>query len=111
MKVLSWLVGVPLGIVVLVFALSNRQAVILGLWPFDDGLALPLYLIVLLPLLIGFLAGLLLAGVSTMKQRRLVRRQTKAVAALERQLDAVKSASEAVAPLPQQLSTGDRSAK
>jgi uncharacterized integral membrane protein len=96
-KVLSWLVGLPLAVIVLLFALSNRQVVAVGLWPLADGIDLPVYLIVLLPLLIGFLAGTLVAGLKGLKHRRIARRQTKRAADLERQLDQARASSSAAA--------------
>jgi uncharacterized integral membrane protein len=108
-KILSWLVGLPLAVIVLLFALSNRQGVTVGLWPFEDGIALPLYLIALLPLLAGFLAGVLLAGLKGLKHRRLARAQTRRAADLERQL-AAERASSAAAEAPLAPShPGDRS--
>ena len=107
MKVLSWVVGAPLAVIALSFALSNRQAVVVGLWPFDDGLSLPVYLIVLLPLLIGFLGGALLASLKGLKHRRAARQQARRADALERQaLRTAAAASDAAMSPP---SSGDRS--
>lgn len=106
MKVLSWLVGAPLAVIALSFALSNRQVVVVGLWPFDDAIALPVYLIVLLPLLIGFLGGVMLASLKGLKYRRAARQQAKRVDALERQALRTPSASSDPAVSP---SSGDRS--
>jgi uncharacterized integral membrane protein len=105
---LSWLVGLPLAAIVLLFALSNRQDVALGLWPFDDGVVLPVYLIVLLPLLLGFVAGALASGLKGLKYRRLARQQTKRAEGLEHQLDAVRASATANPALPPP-SSGDRS--
>lgn len=62
MKILFWLAGLPLAALAVLFALSNRQPVVVGLLPFVEGLQLPLYLTVLLPLLLGFLLGLALGS-------------------------------------------------
>ncbi|PKU23411.1 lipopolysaccharide assembly protein LapA domain-containing protein [Telmatospirillum siberiense] len=108
MKIVSWVVGLPLAVVVVLFALSNRQGAIIGLWPFEDGMDLPVYLIALAPLIAGFLAGAAFAGFKGLKYRRTARRQTKRVADLERQLEAARpSASPADLALPPPLS-GDR---
>jgi len=106
-KVLSWLVGAPLALIALSFALSNRQAVVVGLWPFDDGISLPVYLIVLLPLLIGFLGGAMLAGLKGLKYRRAARQQARRAEALERQ--ALRTSAVASDPAVSPLSSGDRS--
>lgn len=103
MRILIWLIGLPLAVVVVVFALSNRQDAVLGLWPFDEGLTLPAYLTVLGPLLIGLLSGLVLAGTGTLKARAAARGQRRRVAALERELADLRVGA-AVAPPP---SSGD----
>lgn len=109
MKIVSWLVGLPLAVIVMSFALSNRQGAAVGLWPFEDGIDLPVYLIVLAPLLIGFLVGAAFAGLKGLKYRRIARRQTKRAADLERQLAEVRSpTSPAELALPPPLS-GERS--
>lgn len=109
MKVLSWLFGVPLAVIALAFALSNRQDVTLALWPFDEGVGLPVYLVVLLPLLIGFFAGMLLAGVKAFKHRRFARQQARRAADFERQLDALRTSSAATGSAPSSPLSGDRS--
>lgn len=109
MKVLSWLVGLPLAVIVLLFALSNRHGVTVGLWPFEDGIDLPVYLIVLLPLLVGFLAGALLAGLKGLKHRRALRQQARRVADLERQLDALRVSAGTADGVAPPLFSGDHS--
>ena len=69
MRFLSWIAGLILAAIVVVFALSNRQIVLIGLWPFVEGLAMPLYLAVLLPLLAGLVLGWLLAGLRALGRR------------------------------------------
>ena len=68
MRRLTWLVGLPFAAVVILFALSNRETVVLAFWPFVDGVAMPLFLAVLFPLMAGFFLGKL--------HQRLKRRRT-----------------------------------
>ena len=56
-KVLGWILGVPFAIILVIFAISNRTSVRLDLWPLPFGIETPLYLLVLGPLAMGFLAG------------------------------------------------------
>jgi uncharacterized integral membrane protein len=57
-KFLSWLIGIPVAVVAIVFAVINRHSVMVDLWPLPWEVQLPLYLLVL-----GFLAlGLVLGG-------------------------------------------------
>lgn len=52
-----WLVSLPFVVIVVLFALSNRDTVGLAFWPLVEGLFMPLYLAVLLSLLAGYLVG------------------------------------------------------
>ena len=52
-----WLVSLPFVVIVILFALSNRETIGLAFWPLVDGLFMPLYLAVLLSLLAGYLLG------------------------------------------------------
>ena len=70
MRLIKWIGGLILAAIVVTFALSNRQIVQIGLWPFIEGLELPLYLAVLLPLLGGILLGWLGAGLKGFAKRR-----------------------------------------
>lgn len=92
MKILSWLVGLPLAVVVVVFALSNRHPAMIALWPFDRGLELPVYLAVLLPLVIGFLGGFLWASGRGLKHRRAARVHAKRADSLQREIDDMRAA-------------------
>jgi len=61
MRVLFRLAMLAVAIVLAVFAVSNRGTIALGLWPVPDVVELPLYLLILACLLIGFVAGELAA--------------------------------------------------
>jgi uncharacterized integral membrane protein len=64
MKLVHWLVTLPLALVLVVFAISNRGDIILTLWPFPLTLQAPVYLVTLLALLAGFLIGELTAWIN-----------------------------------------------
>ncbi|HEY1795709.1 MAG TPA: lipopolysaccharide assembly protein LapA domain-containing protein [Stellaceae bacterium] len=91
MRFLFRLAMVVLAIVLIVFAVSNRGTIALGLWPLPDVVELPLYLIILGCLLVGFLAGELAAWASGRHWRREVRRSARRIAVLERELDAARA--------------------
>ncbi len=93
MKFLAWFprilvtfIGVILAIVVVSFALSNRQRVTLDLWPFEISLVLPLFLMVLVSFLIGFLAGGCVMWISGGASRRQAREARRNATRLERQV-------------------------
>ncbi len=91
MNILSWIIGLPVAVAVVLFALSNRQDVTLGFWPWDGAILLPAYLLALVPLLAGFLLGTASAAVRGLRYRRAARVEAKRAAALQRELDALKA--------------------
>jgi len=56
-KTLSWVLGIPFAVVLVIFAVSNHISVRLDLWPLPFWIETPLYLLVLGPLAMGFLIG------------------------------------------------------
>ena len=56
-RIAFWLIGLPLAVVAILFAISNRTPVVLELWPLPFELETPRFLPVLAAALIGFLAG------------------------------------------------------
>ena len=107
-KLLSFLIGLPLAAIVVLFALSNRQGVAVGLWPFEDGLVLPLYLAMLMPFFAGLLLGVCTAGINGLRHRRAARVQSKRAAALERDLAASRAASSITRPAEAPSPAGDQ---
>ena len=85
------LIGLPLLLLLVLFALSNRQPVSLHVWPTDYTATLPLSLAVLGGMAIAFLAGGLLAWVSELAQRRRARQAERTVQLLEAQVQELKS--------------------
>jgi len=94
-KLVHWLVTLPVAIVAVVFTVSNLDRVPVGLWPFAT-VDMPLWMVVLGALALGFLAGELVAWVNGRYWRREARRRQRRIEALERELE-VKSAA---APKP-----------
>lgn len=84
MRHFSWLLTLPLTVVVVAFALANRTFVAVDLWPFEP-VSVPVFLLVLSSLLVGFLLGALIMWLSLGKQRRRARAQRGQIAKLERQ--------------------------
>jgi lipopolysaccharide assembly protein A len=88
MRLVFWIVVVPVAAVLALFAVSNREVVTLGLWPLAFELDLPLYLAVLPALLIGFISGAAAAWIGGRHRRRENRRRGRRIAALETELAA-----------------------
>jgi uncharacterized integral membrane protein len=85
------LIGLPLLILLVLFALSNTTPVRLGLWPSDYTVQLPLSLTVLVAMAIAFLAGGVTVWVSELAQRRRARRAEQTVRLLEAQVQELKA--------------------
>jgi uncharacterized integral membrane protein len=91
MRFLSWLITLPVIVLCVLFAVSNRQEVNLDLWPTGYVLTAPLYLISLGCLVLGFFSGALifwLGGLGARLQRRYL---TKEVEKLKRELAEAKT--------------------
>ena len=74
MRVLYWIIAIPIAVLIAVFAVSNRAAVTLSLWPLPFELELPLFLPIMVALLIGLGIGLAYEWLVHGKHRRVVRR-------------------------------------
>jgi putative membrane protein len=85
------LIALPLLLLLVLFALSNRQPVSLYVWPTDYAATLPLSLAMLGFMAIAFLAGGLLVWVSELVQRRRARRAEHTVRLLEAQVQELKA--------------------
>lgn len=106
MRLLSWLISLPIFAALLVFALQNREPVTLSFWPFDATATMPLSLYSLGLLIAGFLGGLLVTiflniGVFIEK-----RRLTKEVAALGAKVKEQETRANAPVSGPTILSQG-----
>ncbi len=91
MRVIRLLITLPILLVLVLFALSNRAPVRLSLWPTDFDLTLPLALAILGAAALAFLAGGLLVWVSVLTQRRRARRAEDTVRLLEDQVRDLKA--------------------
>jgi len=90
-KIMRLLIAIPLLLVMLLFALSNKTPVRLGIWPTDFTLQLPLSLAVLGGMAIAFLAGGVIVWFSELSQRRRARHAEQVVRLLEAQVQELKS--------------------
>lgn len=69
MRLLAWIIGLPIAVLVTVFAVANRAEIHFDLWPLPFGVELPAYLAVLVPLALGLAAGFLLGWASGLRAR------------------------------------------
>jgi uncharacterized integral membrane protein len=73
MRRLSYIVSLPLAILLVLFAIDNRDTLEIKFWPLPWTAGLPVFLALFLALLLGFLAGALAAWFSGAKGRRRAR--------------------------------------
>lgn len=86
MRVINSIVAGIVAVLVVLFAVSNRAGVIVEVWPFPWQLALPLYALILLAALLGFIAGVIGAWMMGGEKRKDYRRLKKQVRAMEQSL-------------------------
>ena len=90
MRLIYWSATLAIAIVLTIFAVPNREHVDVVLWPFLT-LEAPLYLVTLLTLLVGFLAGTVVAWIGAGRLRRKARQRARRIEALERELAATQA--------------------
>jgi lipopolysaccharide assembly protein A len=98
MRLIRLLPAAVVLLVLVVFALSNRQVASFAFWPTDFALNAPLGIAVLVCAAVAFLAGALVAWVGTVVQRRRARRAEAQVRLLEAQVVELKA--RLAAPVP-----------
>ncbi|EKV32445.1 hypothetical protein C882_2524 [Caenispirillum salinarum AK4] len=98
MKLIRWLIGLPLAAVAIIFAVSNRQMVTVELWPFPWTADLPLYLLSLGTLAVGIVIGALFAWTAGSHKRAQSRSEKRhqeiRIRNLERENDQLKADNE-----------------
>jgi uncharacterized integral membrane protein len=71
MRFLFWIVLALVALILILFAVSNRETVSLGLWLLPGAvIELPLYLLVLGTLIFGFVVGELVGWIGSWRWRR-----------------------------------------
>jgi uncharacterized integral membrane protein len=113
-KIAAAVILIPLAIVIVGFAVANRQAVTISFDPFDAShpayaATLPLFVIIFLLVILGVLIGGLAAWLRQGRWRATARRAeaqnrelSSEVAQLRRRLEAADFADAAIRPDPQQ---------
>ena len=72
------------GVVVVLFSISNRSVVLLELWPLPYVVPFPFYGVVLIATMVGFLGGAIVAWFSASKTRRKARNAAQKASGLEK---------------------------
>ena len=87
MAVLRWIITLPVIVICVVVALSNRQSVDFTYSPFHDAVAIDLYFLILCVLALGFFFGSILTWFSSGRVRKERRALKKEVKNLKKTLD------------------------
>ena len=107
-KIVSALILVPLAVVIIVFAVANRQSVTVSFDPFSStspayAATLPLFVVIFTVLIVGVLIGGTAAWIGQAGWRRLARKRDADVRVLHQELETIRRrfAPEPPAPLPE----------
>lgn len=85
MRLLTWIIMVPVALAVISFAVNNREAVAVDLWPAPYALDVPVFAIVLVSVVFGMLIGAIVAWFGGGKSRGRARANARRAASAERE--------------------------
>jgi uncharacterized integral membrane protein len=104
-KIVTAIIVVPLAVVIIAFAVANRQAVTVSFDPFSStspayATTLPLFVIVFILLILGVLIGGIAAWIRQSKWRRIARKLDADVRALHQELETIRNRFGTSEPAP-----------
>lgn len=88
------LISLPLTLIFLSFAISNRAPVDLEMWPLPATLTVPAYAVVLVPLGLGLIVGVALTWMAAGKHRKLARQRGRKLEALLTEIKGYRAKAE-----------------
>ena len=88
-RFLVWILIPPIALVLALFAIANRDNVIVSIDPLPFTFALPLHLVVFGSLAVGLISGYLVMWVSGYRTRRDFRKMRRHLATVESELHAI----------------------
>jgi len=86
MRRFSYMISLPLAVILVVFAIANRESLAINFWPLPWIASLPSFLALFFALLIGFLAGAVAAWLSGGRGRRRARQLAETARAQAHQI-------------------------
>jgi uncharacterized integral membrane protein len=95
-KLVFWLVLVPLAIIILMFAVANREIVTVSFDPFDAAapaasVSVPLFVLIFVLVILGVIIGGVAAWLRQSGYRRAARQRDAEVSALRREIETLNS--------------------
>lgn len=100
MRILFWIIVLPLLLIAAFFAIANRETVTLDLWPLFGQVAMPLFVALLGFLYLGFVFGALVAWWGGRNARARARNAARRVEALQREVAELTARLDARPPTP-----------
>ena len=104
MRIIFWIIALPIIAFAMAFAMSNHEGVTISLWPFAYRLEIPLYIAVTGGLFFGFLAGLIYGWIGSLTFRRRAHSAAKQVTKLQAETEELRrklaQAESVTHPLP-----------
>ncbi|MGF1605745.1 MAG: LapA family protein [Rhodothalassiaceae bacterium] len=82
-RLIRLLAALTLAVLLMVFTASNTGWVVIGLWPFEQGLSVQIYWILFAGMFVGVLLSVFVTGADRLKRSLALRRARKRVAQLE----------------------------
>ncbi len=112
-RVVAAIILIPLAIVIIAFAVANRQNVTVSFDPLSSDVAassvtLPLYQVIIIVLIIGVVIGGVAAWLRQSKWRRTARRLEREVDELRNDVDSLKRASSGLVSIPEAVEPTER---
>lgn len=112
-KIVAALILVPLAIVIIAFAVANRQIVTVSLDPFSSdrpaaSVTLPLFALIIVLLIAGVLIGGVAAWLRQSKWRRNARRLEREVDQLRSEVDSLRRTTGRAPDIPDQVDPPER---
>lgn len=77
MRIVFWIIALPIVAIAMAFAVSNHESVTIDLWPAPYRLDIPLYIAVTGALLLGFIVGVTWGWVGSLRARNRARNEAK----------------------------------
>jgi uncharacterized integral membrane protein len=104
-RILRWVIGLPIAILVIAFAVANRQWTRLSLDPFSStspflSVEMPLWVLFIGGVFIGIMIGWVGSWLAQSKYRKLAKDRAREIAALHGELEAAKATPQDQAIVP-----------
>ena len=96
-RIFGWLIFLPVLAGAIAFALHNRSALTVSLWPSEYILTYPVYAVVFAAILSGFFLGGVFAWIGFGRKRALLRKRTREIERLKAEIAELKRGATAPA--------------